>query len=144
MEVLGTLSVLLVLGVSAASILGSITQIGVRSNRAMLSRASAERLAKVFRDDIHQASEISVSDAPLGFDLSTGPLTVRYRWNEKQFWLRRSVSEGEKQLSIESFDFSDDVRPGISVTDELVTLRLNDEDIAEKTGRRWVIEARRG
>ncbi len=143
-EVLGTLSVLLVLGVSAASILGSITQIGVRSNRAMLSRASVERLAKVFRDDIHQAGEISVSDAPVAFALSSGPLTVRYQWNEKRFWFRRSVSEGEKQLSIETFDFSDDVRPGISVTDDLVTLRLNDEDLDRKMGRRWVIEARRG
>jgi len=46
-EVLGTLSVLLVLGVSAASILGSITQVGVASNRAMQGRASVERLAKV-------------------------------------------------------------------------------------------------
>lgn len=143
-EVLGTLSVLLVLGVSAASILGSITQVGVRSNRALQSRASVERLAKAFRQDIHQASEISVSDVPLAIDLSTDSVTVRYQWHEKLGSIRRTASEGETQLSIDTFELPDDFQPVISATDEMVVLRLNAADGAGEKGQRWVIEARRG
>jgi hypothetical protein len=141
-EVVGTLSVLLVLGVSAASILGSITQVGVRSNRAMQSRASVERLAKVFRRDIHQASEINASETPLTLDLLTDSVTVRYRWHQKLGSMRRTASEGETQLSIDTFALPDNFQPVISVTDDLVILHLNDEDSAGEKGQRWVIEAR--
>jgi hypothetical protein len=140
-EVLGTLSVLLVLGVSAASILGSITQVGVLSNRATQGRASVERLAKSFRQDIHQASEISLSDVPSAIDLSTDTETVRYQWHEKLGSFRRTASEGETQLSIDTFELPDDFQPVISVTDDLVVLRLNAGDGAGQKGRRWVIEA---
>ncbi len=143
-EVLGTLSVLLVLGVSAASILGSITQVGVRSNRATQSRASVERLARVFRQDIHRAREINASDTPLRLDLSNDSMTVRYQWHEKLSSIRRTASQGETQLSIDTFDLPDDFQPVISVLDDLVVLRLNDGDSVAEQGRRWVIEARRG
>lgn len=140
-EVLGTLSVLLVLGVSAASILGSITQVGVRSSRAMHNRASVERLAKVFRQDVHRASEKTASDTPTAVDLSDDSVTVRYQWNEKLSSIVRTVRENQKQLSIDTFELPDDFQPVISVADELVVLRLNDEDNAKAKGRRWVIEA---
>lgn len=141
-EVLGTLSVLLVLGVSAASILGAITQVGVQSNLATNRRASVERLAKHFRNDVHHAQELSVVEAPLTLDISIGSQTVHYEWRESSGSIWRRVSEGETQVSIESFELSGGFQPGVSLTDDVVTLRLG--DFGRHGEKQWLIEAKRG
>lgn len=142
-EVLGTLSVLLVLGVSAASILGSITQVGVTSHKAMQGRASVERLAKVFRRDVQQSSEITAATEPLTIDLTVESMTVRYRWHEDSRSITREVSEGEQQLSTDRFTFPQELRPDVSISESLAVLRLSEGPVAKQTGRRWVIEASR-
>ena len=155
------MSVLLVLAVSAASILGSITEIGVRNLRARQGRVSIERLAGVFRDDVHQASRIDVpatrssGDSPaaetpaddtslddaLLVQMTFGKETVHYRWDARQHAVTRIASEGEQRRSSDRFPLADGCNPELSSRDGIVALVLKQGPNA-KLKQPWVIEAR--
>jgi hypothetical protein len=138
-EVLGTLSVLLVLGVSAAGILGAITEVGVRAGSANQGRASVRRLADALRRDTHRATRVEASDAwPL--DLITGSVTVRYQWNAPTRCIRRTVTEGQTQRAVDRFRLPDHCDPQVSTSDERVTVVLCR---GGQTQRPWIIEAGR-
>ena len=123
-EVVGTLSVLLVLAISAVGILGSITQIGTRTNHAKQGRSSIERLAKVFRDDVHAASNVDPSQQDCLVELTTDAGTVRYEWDEDQHSLQRAVMDGEKRLAVDRFQLTDRCSPKVSVDGKWVTFVL--------------------
>jgi hypothetical protein len=138
-EILGTLSVLLVLGVAAAGMLGAITEIGVRANTAKQSRGSARRLADVIRRDVHDAGRVNASNAwPL--DLITGNVTIRYEWNAPTHCIRRTAKEGQTQQAVDRFQLPDHCDPRVSTSDERVTVVLWD---GGQTQRPWIIEAGR-
>lgn len=140
-EVVGTLSVLLVLAVSAVGILGSITEIGVRTNHAKQGRSSIERLAKSFRDDVHEARDVDLSQQQSLVMLKTDTATVLYEWDADQHTIRRTVSDGENRLAVERYQLTDRCSPEVSVNDERVTLALTSG--APTIGLQpWIIEAR--
>ena len=138
-EVIGTLAVLLVLGVSAASILGSITDIGAGTNRAKQGRVAMERFAKVFRGDVHDARQVMPTDNHWPLQLSMGATSIHYDWDQRTNSIRRRSSDGEKQLTIDRFQFADRFEPRISVSDQTVTVVLKE---GKKT-QPWIVEATR-
>lgn len=138
-EVLGTLSVLLVLGVSAAGILAAITEIGVRTGAAKQGRASVQRLAEVIRRDVHDAASVEDTDAwPL--DLIDGDVSVRYQWDAQTHCIRRTVTDGQTQKGIDRFVLPQPCDPQVSTNDQMVTVMLRQ---GGQTQIPWIIEASR-
>jgi hypothetical protein len=134
-----TLSLLLVLGVSAARLLGAITDIGIQTARQNQGRASVQRLAKSFRLDIHDADNVGLRDNDWPIELSTAGTTIRYEWNEKTTSIQRWVSDGETRLAVERFQLPLRCVARISLSPEFVTLVLRDGELAQP----WIIEANR-
>jgi YD repeat-containing protein len=138
-EVVGTLGLLLLLAVSAASILGAITDVGLRDSRARQGRASVERLADMFRRDVHDAQNITLTEDRWPIDLSTENGAIRYEWDELGRSIRRRVSREDVRLGVDQFQLTAGCDPRVSVSDELVTVLLN----PGQTTSPWIIEARR-
>jgi YD repeat-containing protein len=138
-EVIGTLSVLLVLGVSAANLLGAITDIGARTAQRQQARASIERLATSFRRDVHNAGEVTLRDNHWPIELNTATATIRYEWNDQTNSIERTASGGEKRLAVEQFRLPDRCNARISLSPEIVTLVLR----ADEQTQPWIIEASR-
>ncbi len=138
-EVIGTLAVLLVLAVSAASILGGITEIGNRDGNAKQGRATVERLAKVFRDDVHLASEVTLADDQWPLLLTTDAGPIRYEWHDDSHSIGRTVGDGDQPLFRDQFRLTDFCDPRVVVDDERVTVVLHDTPPRNP----WIIEASR-
>ncbi len=138
-EVLGTLSVLLVLGLAAVSILGKVTDIGVRTNLARQGRASIERLAPLFRDDVRHAQQINLSQTDGSIEIVRGQQQVQYSWRNRPATIFRRVTQAETQSSVDRFTLPDPCRPACFIDDDIVSLRLS----AEGQPQPWMIEVRR-
>lgn len=136
-EVLATLSVLLVIGVAAAGILGSITEIGAGVSRTVEGRAAVQRLANVIRRDVHRAQQLKTTDAwPL--EMTTGQTTVQYQWNGQTRCIQRSARRGDDRQAVDRFRLPDHCDPRVSANDEMVTVVLSEPG---KSRGRWIIEA---
>jgi YD repeat-containing protein len=138
-EVIATLSVLLVLGVSAANLLGAITDIGARTAQRQQGRASIERLAASFRRDVHNAGEVTLRDSHWPIELKTAAATIRYEWDDQASLIERRASAGETRLAVEQFRLPDRCNARISLSQEIVTLVLSDDEQTQP----WIIEASR-
>ena len=136
-EVLGTLSVLLLLGVSAAGILGSITEIGIRTNNAQQRRGAIQRLADSVRRDAHQARRAECEQGwPM--DLIMAGATVRYDWNAPSHSIQRTVLGQNSPQAFDRFRLPDRCSPRVSIDGGRVIIVLWE---SESAGQPWIIEA---
>ena len=136
-EVLGTLGILLALGVSAVVILGDITEIGVRTNEDRQGRISIERLAQTFRDDVHHAAEIEISDDQSMRTLATGSTSIHYELQQSPPAVFRRVIESDSKTARDLFPLPSKCRPTVAIDGKHVLLRLN----SGQDSQRLVIEA---
>jgi type II secretory pathway pseudopilin PulG len=125
-EVLGTLSVLLVVATAAAGILGTITEVGVRSSDAREARASVVRLAKLFRDDVIAASNVTQQEKGWPLELVRGDDTVKYDWEPNESSIARSVYRNEQRAVIDHFRGSSRFQPRVDVSEDRVALILRE------------------
>ncbi len=136
-ELLGTLSVLLVLGMTAASLLSKVADIGTQSNQARQGRASIERLATEFRRDVQQASELQLP-ADHSIEITTPSQTIRYSWEEDPTIIRRSVTRAGKTPELDQFRLPADCQPSCQQTNGIVSLRLGNDNQMQP----WIIEVK--
>jgi YD repeat-containing protein len=136
-EMLGTLSVLLVLGVSSARLLGAVTEVGAYSAHRKQVRASVLRLAEKFRMDVRNARHVTLSDQRWPIEMTPAGATIRYDWDRQSHAIERSANDGKKRFGVERFQLSDHCQPRASLTAKWVTLVLNEGEQSKP----WVIEA---
>ncbi len=87
-ELLATLSVLLMIGLSAATLLGKVAKIGRDANRDRQGRQAIVRIAEQLRADTQRASGVSLDDTSLvSIDLDDGD--VIYRWDQASHSITR-------------------------------------------------------
>lgn len=149
-EVLGTLSVMLILAVSAVTLLGAITNIGKRDGDNRQSRANIARLASEFRTDLHHTDSMSLSDDETELrillrgerassngsgatpDLVDGkPHTLTYSFHRPTqsagHEIRRTEKDADQQIvRVESYTLIPRHAPSLQVDDEMVTLLLGE------------------
>ncbi|TWU32569.1 hypothetical protein [Novipirellula artificiosorum] len=143
-EVMGTLSVLLALGLAAASILQGVTEIGQARNQSNQVRSSVRRLVNQLRTDVKNASEITVVDEALPITIRTPESEIRYTFDTGSHEMRRVVFRSEPGQSTlasaaESFSLPHSREPTVSVDDDFVTVDLLGQDAATP----WMIEVKR-
>lgn len=138
-EVLATISVLLVVATTAASILGAITEVGTRFNKGRETRASVIRLAKQFRADVTVASGVAQQKEGWPLELTQGKDVVKYDWELNEAAIARSVYRDDQRTAIDHFRVSSRFQPRVDMSEDRVTLILREVE----TTMPWVIEVAR-
>ena len=136
-EVIGTMSVLLIFGVSAASILGAVTDLGHRTSRAQQTRQSIQRFAQVLRNDVRESTEVRSEQEDWPLVLMSGNTIVEYQWHQSRNELGRVVRKDETRLESDRFALTEKCRPELAMTERFVRVVLYQ-------GREsWIVEARK-
>ena len=138
-EVLATLTILLVIGISAAKMLAQVSRLGSRTQRARLSQAAAQRLADRFRNDIANAKSFRARDTTLTIQLQTTATVIEYDCDHENHWVTRQARREGQLVSADRYAFSDEFLPLPNVEGDLVSLRLERPDHTQP----WIIEARK-
>ncbi len=135
-EVLGTMSVLLVIAVAGVSMLGSVTKIGLENKHANQVRVDIARLAAKFRNDVDAADMANVNQSGQLLELLIGDDTVRYRIDLESRRIERMTIDSGQQGAPDWFRITANCRPEFSVDDGIATLRLTAKDARHP----WIIE----
>ena len=139
-ELLASLTVLLVMGMSAAKLLTTVTQIGLGANDRKASIAMIEKLSSDFRTDVGQAEAITIGQDADTIELVMDQSTIRYKFDEATRSINRSQEESQQGTKRnESYKLTDRCQPQFVSDDDLVTLRLTPEGVSNP----WAIEAPR-
>ncbi|MGB7346231.1 MAG: prepilin-type N-terminal cleavage/methylation domain-containing protein [Pirellulaceae bacterium] len=136
-ECMATLSILMVLGLSAATLLAKVTQIGVQTNQDKMSRQMVVRLSRQLRRDIAESSSVDLSDDGSKLQVKLSDQTVTYETRRKPAAVDRSVSTDENVTAVEQFGLPVRCEPLFSQTDQTVDLRLT----ASEQLSPWIIQA---
>ncbi|WP_372722553.1 type II secretion system protein [Novipirellula sp.] len=127
-EVIGTLSVLLAIGISSATIMSSVTKIGRRGNASVQQRNAIQRFATQLRTDVHQANELpSSTEETWPLQLIGSDFEVRYQWNAEQGSLRRTRLESGQVKSVESFEIGKERNAALRIRESQVTVVIDTE-----------------
>ncbi len=138
-EVMASISVLLIIGISAASILGKVTDIGARHGLSQQCRQSAHRLQGVLRQDVRLAEEVNLAGDDSLIELMSNDQVIRYSWSSASQDLIRELSRGDEPIQFDRFTLPPDCRPAVRQTGPIVTLELKQESQQNP----WIIEAKR-
>lgn len=136
-EILATLGVLMVMGLAAAKLLGSVTDIGLRTSKNKQARVTAERFAQQLRKDIAVANQATVSDDGASIDVQTDSHDVHYVVLAPNHCIDRVAKKDGKQVSQERYALTDRCTPVFSTDQKLVRLQL----MPESQLTQWTIEA---
>ncbi len=131
------MSILLLIGITAASMLRTVTVVGLSGKQNAQERANVARLAARFRADVHRAKQISLDDANQAIDLNISGGLVRYRCHFDPTVMTRERVEPTGEKSFERFQLTTQCEPKFLVDGKLATLRLTPQDARIP----WVIEA---
>jgi len=146
-EVIGTLSVLLAIGISSATIMSSVTKIGRRGNASVQQRDAIQRLATQLRTDVHQANELPSSTEAWPLQLLGSDFEVRYQWSAEQGSLRRTRLESGQIKSVESFEIGKERNAALRTSENQVTVVIDAESFStepfstEPASHSFVVEA---
>ena len=138
-EMLGTLAVLLAVGVAAVSILGAVTEIGVSTNENRQGRISVERLAAVLRNDVSRAVDVDLSDDGTMLNLTTAGASVHYQSQQSPPAILRRVVRSDSKTAHDRFALPSNCNPAAMVEEDRVVLHLS----GASKSRRLLIEASR-
>ena len=139
LEVMASTSVLLIIGVSAASILAKVTDIGARSSSSQQYRQSVQRLSGVLRRDVRDAEQVNLDGDDTLLELVSDAGVIRYAWSSESGDLVRQWQRGELPSRLDRFPLPPDCQPSVRESGDLVVLEM-------KQSRRqhpWIIEAKR-
>jgi prepilin-type N-terminal cleavage/methylation domain-containing protein len=138
-EVLATLSILLLIAITAVSMLNTVTALGLSGKQNAQQRVDVGRLAARFRADIYRSDDINLDNENHTIDLSTAGGLVRYRCQFNPTAVTRERVEPTGGKSFERFPLTTRCEPTFSTAGNLVVLRLTPADARIP----WVIEATR-
>lgn len=146
-EVLALISVLLVIGISAARILGQLTSTGNELRNAQQARESVARIAAKFRADVAAATELGVTDNAQALELRQQDRLVRYAWSGGRGELQREVTHQQDLVSRDRFAVQGGRIARFELQGQWVRLRveLPDQPAAAPASRippAWIIEGR--
>ena len=139
-ECLATLSVLLVLGMASASLLSSVTEIGLQANHNKMARSMIERLALAIRFDVSIADSIEVTNEGKRLKIMQNDMIVEFVVIDEPISIRReSANTKDKKASVtnEQFVLTNRCVPVFSESDTFVQLRLTHDGQPNP----WIIEA---
>ncbi|EMI16314.1 hypothetical protein RMSM_06762 [Rhodopirellula maiorica SM1] len=138
-EVIGTLSVLLAIGISATTIMSSVTKIGRRGNALVQQRQAIERFAAQFRADVHQANAVQSEAEGWPLKLQDDDVAVRYEFSAEQGALRRTQLKSNQVTSVESFEIGKERKIALQISENRVTVSID----TDPSSYPFVVEAAR-
>lgn len=138
-EVMGLLTVLLVIGVSAVAILSQVTAIGERTENNRSGRAQAVRFADAFRKDVRGASQVTLGGDEGPIEIVTGKVITRYHWEPGTAEIHRQVTAADSTDRFDRFRLPKRCRPRVSLADQYVTFELGNTDQSHP----WIVEVKR-
>lgn len=139
LEVMASISVLLIIGISAASILGKVTEVGARSSSSQQWRQSAQRLSGVLRRDVRAAEEVQLDSDEALIELVSDAQAIRYLWSSESGDLIRQVQRDDLPTEFDRFKLPPDCRPTVRTSGDVVALDLKQP----RQQHPWIIEAKR-
>ena len=137
-EILAVISVLMAIGISAAGILGQLTDTAVDAKTAQQFRDSIRRLSVTLREDVRQAESVDIADEGRSIDLNSRSVSVTYRWDEGAAELRRQSSAASAVTRFERYPWPPGRAPLFEQQDRLVSLKLH----RGPASLAWLIEAK--
>ena len=135
-ELIATLSLLLMIGIAAASMLGVVTQVAAETSQHRQAIRDVTRLDRQFRTDIRNADSVELSGEQTLQAISLNR-AIRYRFQDNPPILLRELTELGRR-SVEQFQLPANSRPTFALSDVL-TLQITAEGIAVG----WLIEVRK-
>jgi type II secretory pathway component PulJ len=139
LELMASISVLLIIGISAASILGKVTDIGARSSSSQQYRQSVQRLSGVLRRDVRGATEVNLASDEALIELVADARVIRYLWNSESGDLIRQSKRDDLPTEFDRFKLPPDCRPTVRASGDVVALDLKQQ----RQQHPWIIEAKR-
>jgi len=139
LEVMASISVLLIIGVSAASILGKVTDIGAQNSQSQQSRQSVRRLSGVLRRDVRLAQEVNLAGDNSLIELLSDGQVIRYTWSRESGDLMRQSEQDGVPMQFDRFRLPPNCRPTARATGAIVALEVKQEGQPHP----WIIEALR-
>ena len=140
-EIMATLSVLLVLGIATAKLLTSVTRIGFHANERKTSIAMIERLANDFRRDVALSQSISIDQQAESIDLVAGSMAIQYAFDAQTRTIQRTENFAAKLAAdkkrLERYRLTARCQPKFVADDTLVTLQL----VPKGQPNPWTIQA---
>ena len=120
-EVLAVLTVMLIVAVSAAKMLGAVTDFGVNSRLKTQARQDIARLANQFRRDVQASNDFSVDESIVLLKMDDGS-EVSYKIGRDRSAIFRTVSMQSKESSFDKFSLASHCDPSFKQSDRLVVV----------------------
>ena len=139
LEVMASTSVLLIIGVSAASILAKVTDIGARSSSSQQHRQSVQRLSAILRRDVRDAEQVNLDEDDRLLELVSDVGVIQYSWSSESGDLVRQLQRGDLPSQFDRFPLPPDCQPNIRESGDLVVLEMKQS----RQQHPWIIEAKR-
>lgn len=142
-EVIATLSLLLVVAVAAAGMLESISEVGLRYKHSLQERGAVRRLASVIRKDSLLSTDIVSDQGDWPLQIVLPSRTVQYQWDAAKnrvvrlLHARESDGSSGKLLGTEMFQLTDQCEPRFIVQKERLVLFVRESNATAN----WVVEA---
>lgn len=144
LEMIATLSLLLVLATTAVRMLREVTEIGTRTSETHHARVAIERLADQVRQDARDAQDItagasgnnSSSDTSWPLVIRKHEAEIRYDFAAADHQIRRSIHEDSQTVAIDRFTLPAMCEPELKIEEDLVSISLLRSDAVS-----WTIEA---
>ncbi|TWU51359.1 type II secretion system protein [Rubripirellula reticaptiva] len=122
LEMIATLSLLLVLAVTAVRMLRDVTEIGEKTTLDGRARLAIERLADRVRTDAAESDSISGDQWPLTMNSDDGE--IRYEFLADEHRIQRNVFRNGKPVAVDRFELPVACDPKIETDSRRVTIAL--------------------
>jgi len=147
-EVIATLSLLLVVAVAAAGMLGSISEIGLRYRHSQEEQMAVRRLATQFRKDFMPSTKVVSDPGDWPLRLALPSKMIEYHWDASANRVVRLVrtresndapgqlTEQETLTGTEMFQLSNRCEPRLLFEKDRLLMILRESDATN-----WLVEA---
>ena len=136
-ELLATLSLLLLIAITGVSMLSTVTEIGLKNRNRTQIRLDVARLASRFRADVHTAQKVALGKQTKSIELTLNDRVVRYRFDGRIPAMIRQCQMPSQPNQFDQFGLTRQCDPEFSTKGRLVTLRLTAGDSRNP----WIIQA---
>ncbi|QDT04048.1 hypothetical protein K227x_24340 [Rubripirellula lacrimiformis] len=136
LEMVATMSVLLVLAVAAVRMLSTVSEIGIATADDGRRRSEASRLADSFRQDIRAADTVQADQWPV--EISHDDLEIRYQYDPAESAVDRTIWRDSDRIATDRFRLPIKCDPQLESDPDRIRLSL-----ARGVGVSWIVEVNR-
>ncbi|QDT12049.1 hypothetical protein [Stieleria marina] len=146
-ECMATLSVLMMMGLAASTLLSKVTQIGIDTNADKASRSMVLRLSRQLRQDVAEGDKVQLSSDAKSVSIQLDQSVIRYTVQRTlvsggpvagtPVAVERAVTKMDTTESVERYSLPPECDPVFADDEGIVSLRLTSPEQRHV----WKIEA---